>query len=57
MSWKQSSVSMPTTQAGILSVGSDTELGGIKIGPKAIVIGVVVLIVLIKLLGTFIKFK
>lgn len=57
MSWKRSSVSMPMTQAGIMSVGSDTELEGIKIGPKALVIGVTILVVMILILGKLIKFQ
>ncbi|MBN2478109.1 preprotein translocase subunit Sec61beta [Candidatus Micrarchaeota archaeon] len=49
MSVKKSSVSMPMTQAGILGITSDTELGGIKFDPKTVVIGIVLFIVLVKI--------
>ena len=48
---------MPMTQAGIMSVGSDTELEGIKVSPKTLVIGVTILVVMILILGKIIKFQ
>lgn len=51
MSWKRQSVSMPTTHAGILGITSDTQLGGVEMEPKTIVLGIVAFIVIVKVVG------
>ncbi len=45
---KSEKVSMPVSSAGILSLGSDMELSGIKIDPKVIIITVVLFVLIIK---------
>ncbi|MFA5049728.1 MAG: hypothetical protein WC501_01845 [Candidatus Micrarchaeia archaeon] len=56
MSWKRESVSMPSTNAGILGISANERLSGIQMDPKTIVIGIVVLIVLIKVLDHLVVF-
>jgi len=55
MSWKRSNISMPTTQAGILGISSDTRIGGIELEPKTVMIAFFVFVVFIKLITVFIK--
>ena len=56
MSWKRESVSMPSTNAGILGISANERLSGVQMNPKTIVIGIVVLIVLIKVLDYLVVF-
>ncbi len=50
-----SSVRMPMASAGIIGIGSDVELGGIKIDPRAFIIATLIFVVVVKLATIFIK--
>lgn len=43
------------TSAGILSAGADIEIGGIKVGPQAIIIGTLAFVGLVKAASIFVK--
>lgn len=42
-------ISMPMTSAGILGIGSNMELAGIKVGPKAVLAGTLIFIFVVKI--------
>ena len=42
-------VMMPMSSAGILGVGSNMELSGIKMSPKAVLVGALVFIFVVKI--------
>lgn len=42
-------VMMPTTSAGILGIGSNMELAGIKISPKTVLVVALIFIFIVKL--------
>jgi len=56
MSWKRQSVSMPSANAGILGISSDTDLDGVKVDPKFVAIGVFAFIVIVKVAGFLFSF-
>lgn len=53
MSWKSEKVSMPMSSAGILGISQGEVLEGIQIDPRAVIIGVIVLVAVIKVLSIF----
>ncbi len=46
---------MPMTSAGIIGIGSDVEIEGIKVDPRVIIIGTLVMVGLVKLASVFIR--
>lgn len=42
-------VMMPMSSAGILGIGSNMELAGIKMGPKAVLAGALIFIFIVKI--------
>ncbi len=42
-------IMMPMSSAGILGIGSNMELAGIKVSPKAIVAGALIFIFMVKI--------
>lgn len=51
MSLKRTNLSMPMTSAGIVGLGSDMELSGIKMDPRSFIIAVAILVAVIKISG------
>lgn len=49
------SVRMPMTSAGIIGIGSDVEIEGIKVDPRAIIVATLIMVGLVKVAGIFIK--
>lgn len=55
MAWKQESVRMPMTSAGILGMGADVKISGIEIDPRSILIATLVLVILVKAAGIIVS--
>ncbi len=56
MSWKRESISMPSTNAGILGISANERLSGVQMSPKTIVIGIVIILGAILILDHLIVF-
>ena len=55
MTAKSGSVRMPMTSAGIIGIGSDVEIEGIKVDPRTIIIATLIIVGLVKVAGIFIR--
>ena len=53
MAFKQQSVSMPMSSAGIIGVSSDVKLSGMEVEPKALIIAIVAIVIIVHI-GNFI---
>lgn len=52
---KQQSVAMPMSSAGIIGVSADIKTGGMEIEPKALVIAIVAIVLLVQAASFFVR--
>ena len=55
MTTRSERVSMPMGSAGIIGMGSDVEIEGIKVDPKVIIMGIMIFVAIVKIASIFIK--
>jgi preprotein translocase subunit Sec61beta len=55
MSMDKLSISSPQSSAGILGITANTNLHGLKFNPRGVVLFTIVFIVIVKVLGYFVK--
>lgn len=46
---------MPMSSAGILGIGSNMELAGIKVSPKVVFAGALIFIFIVKIVDKFVR--